>query len=104
MSVYDEYISGYQDRSAMVDPAYVERLRGLGNGLLNIVVLDRQVVGAWRRTESKEVIKIELNLFRKLEDEAYQAVNAAGKKYGAFFGKEVEMEGANSLTNADGSS
>jgi hypothetical protein len=91
LSIYDEYISGYQDRSAMVDPAFFEPLRAMGNGLVNIVVVDGLVVGAWRRAEKKNEGKIELLLFRALDEAERAAVTAAGNRYGDFFGKAYEI-------------
>lgn len=89
MSVYDEYLSGYQDRRAMLAPAFLEPLRGIGNGLVNILVLDGQVVGAWRRVERKSELQVELVPFRLLAEGELAALQEAGKRYGAFFGKEV---------------
>ncbi len=89
MSVYDEYLSGYQDRRAMLNPVYVEPLRGMGNGLVNILVLAGQVVGAWRRVERKSELQVEFVPFRLFVEDELAALLEAGKRYGAFFGKEV---------------
>jgi hypothetical protein len=89
LSVYDEYLSGYANRSAMLEPGYLEPLRAQGNGLVNVIVVDGQVVGAWRRTERKNAFAIELVPFRHLEEKEREAVKAAAQRYAAFFGKEV---------------
>lgn len=40
LSIYDEYISGYKDRSAIVDPATGAKLVALGSALGYIIVVD----------------------------------------------------------------
>jgi len=47
---FDEFILGYADRSAALDPANAERICPGGNGLFRpTVVLDGRVVGTWQR-------------------------------------------------------
>jgi hypothetical protein len=83
-SVYDEYISGYKDRSAIIDERHATTLRALGNALNYIVVIDGQIVGAWKRTLRKNAVIVETNLFRRLTETENRAVTAAAKRYGKF--------------------
>ena len=66
LSIYDEYISGYKDRSAMGTAKVGARLVALGNALAYIIVIDSQIVGTWTRTRGKEGVTIETNLFNRL--------------------------------------
>jgi hypothetical protein len=84
LSIYDEYISGYQDRSAMVEPSYGARLQALGNALTAIVVLDGQVVGTWKRTLKKDAVVIKTDIFATLTHAESQAVANAIDQYAAF--------------------
>lgn len=84
LSIYDEYISGYRDRSAMVAPSYAARLQALGNALTAIVVLDGQVVGTWKRTLKKEAVAIETDIFATLSNAEHLAVATAIDQYAAF--------------------
>jgi hypothetical protein len=84
LSIYDEYISGYKDRSAIGEAEVGGRLISLGNALSYIVVLDGQIVGTWKRTLSKDVGVIQLDLFYKLTEDDHQAIAAAAQRYGEF--------------------
>ncbi|MEP7188491.1 MAG: crosslink repair DNA glycosylase YcaQ family protein [Roseiflexaceae bacterium] len=84
LSIYDEYISGYKDRSAMVAPSYGARLQALGNALTAIVVVDGQVVGTWKRALKKDAVVIETDIFAALSNAESQAVATAIDRYAAF--------------------
>ncbi len=86
LSVYDEYVSGYKDRSAIVSESHAARLSALDNDLQYIVVVDDQVVGTWKRTHRKDVVHITTSLFVELSAAAHQAVAAAAQRYGDFYG------------------
>lgn len=72
LSIYDEYISGYKDRSAIVASRH-----------------DGQIVGTWRRTLSAKAVNIETRLFDPLRRAGNQAVAAAARRYGEFLGLPV---------------
>ena len=84
MSIYDEYMSGYKDRSAMVAPSYGARLQALGNALTAIIVVDGMVVGTWKRTLKKDAVEVTTDLFRSLTSAESQAVATAIDRYAAF--------------------
>lgn len=50
LSIYDEYISGYKDRSAIIEPGHARKLVGMGNALTSVIVIHGQIVGTWKRT------------------------------------------------------
>jgi hypothetical protein len=84
LSIYDEYISGYKDRSAMVEPSYGAKLQTLGNALTAIVVVDGQVVGTWKRRLRKDAVVIETDIFAALTNAESHAVATAIDQYAAF--------------------
>lgn len=86
LSIYDEYISGYKNYDAIIESELAKKLWDMGNALYYIVVLDGQVVGAWRRTIGKSSVDIEFDLFRELSGADRQALSAAARKYGDFLG------------------
>ncbi|NTU62197.1 MAG: winged helix DNA-binding domain-containing protein [Chloroflexi bacterium] len=91
LSVYDEYITGYKDRSMIAAPEVVAKLFTMGAALTYVVVIDGQIVGSWRRTFSKEAVVIEINPFKRLTKTERHAVAAAAQRYGEFLEKHVVM-------------
>ena len=66
---FDEYLLGYGDRSAVLDPAYAQRICPGGNGVFNpTLVIDGRVAGTWKRSFKKGAVVIELAPFRPLTD------------------------------------
>jgi hypothetical protein len=86
LSIYDEYIIGYKDRSAIGEREYGERLMAMGNALQNVIVIDGRIVGTWRRTLSKTAVIVELNLFRTLTSAEDAAIAESIEEYGQFLG------------------
>ncbi len=84
LSIYDEYISGYKDRRAIVDARHAARLWAMGNALSYIIVVDGQIVGTWKRTLRKGEVVIETNIFSRLTKAEKRAVAVAADQYGAF--------------------
>jgi hypothetical protein len=92
LSVYDEYISGYKDRSAIVDAKHGEKLIAMGNALNYVIVVSDQIVGTWKRTISKSAVVIEINLFNPLTQPENRAVVSAANQYGRYVGLPVELQ------------
>ena len=86
LSVYDEYISGYKDRSDVVDAKDAAKLIAKGNALTHVIVVDSQIIGTWKRTLSSEAVTIETNLFRRLAKAEDQALATAAERYRKFVG------------------
>ncbi len=91
LSIYDEYISGYKDRSAIVESRHAAKLWAMGNALTSIIVLDGQIAGTWRRVLKAKAAKIETRLFDPLTRAGKQAVAAAACGYGEFLGLPVVL-------------
>ncbi|MEW5987412.1 MAG: winged helix DNA-binding domain-containing protein [Chloroflexota bacterium] len=89
LSIYDEYISGYKDRSALGDAEIAARLWAMGNALQYIIVVDGQIVGTWKRTLKKAAVVIETNLFRSLTEAENRAIVVAAHQYGDFLDRPV---------------
>ena len=97
ISIFDEYTIGYKDRGAIAGAAVGEILVGMGNALQNVIILDGQVAGTWRRVIKRGSLIIELNPLRSLtEDEEAAVVRAAGL-YGEFLGLPVDLRGFGNL-------
>jgi hypothetical protein len=87
---FDEYILGYQDRSAVLPREYQERIVPGGNGMfLPTVVVGGQIVGTWRRNVKKREVVVETEPFDgPLGAAATRGVSQAAEAYAAHLGRE----------------
>ena len=92
LSIYDEYISSYKDRSAMVEPSFSARLSALGNDLTAIIVLNGQIVGTWKRTRKKTAVAVTPTLFTSLTEAKSRALDRAIERYAAFLKLPVSLD------------
>jgi hypothetical protein len=92
LSIYDEYISSYRDRSAIVSPAHGERLVKQGAALSWIIVLDGRIVGTFRRVVQRRGIEMQPTLFVNLTRAERAALASAAERQGAFFGLAASVK------------
>jgi hypothetical protein len=95
LSVYDEYIIGYADRSAIAGPEVAAKLFTLGNALTAVIVIDGQIVGSWRRTLNNESVVVELNPFRRFTTAEQRSIAAAAQRYGEFLERQAVINKPN---------
>jgi hypothetical protein len=89
---FDEYVLGYRDRSAVLDPAHAQRICPGGNGVFNpTIVVDGKVTGTWKRTLKKGSVVVEVAPFRPMTPAENRAVHAAADRYGKFLGLPVVL-------------
>ncbi len=92
LSIYDEYISSYRDRSAILSKEDGARLWGQGNALAYVIVLDGRIVGTWKRTIKKDSVAIETHPFRRLTPVEKRAVAEGAERYGDFHELPTSLE------------
>ena len=90
LPIFDEYISGYKDRSAIGKADVGARLKP-GYDLSYIIVIDGQIVGSWKRTLKRDAVEIETNLFTRLTRAENRAVALAAHRYGDFLDRPVTL-------------
>ncbi len=90
-SVFDEYIAGYKDRSAICAEGHWDRVVEAGNGLVFVIVLGGQVVGTWRRDLKSQAVEVMLKPFRRLSSTEKRTVLDAVDRYGAFVGLSPQV-------------
>lgn len=87
LPAYDEYSVAYQDRTDILDPELSEQA---GNGIFKpIIVVDRRIVGIWRRTEKKDQVAVELTQLVPVSKSSQQSIAAAVDAYATFTGKKL---------------
>ena len=85
---FDEYLVGYQDRSAVLDPMHAGRLQAL---LSPIVELDGEVVGTWKRILARGRAELHLSPFGRWTTSAKQRIADAARRYGEYLGVPVAL-------------
>lgn len=92
---FDEYLLGYRDRSAVLDPAHAGKVVPGANGMFKpLIVIDGRVVGTWQRTLRKTKVIVRLDPFEPLSPAHMAAAIAAAEPYGQFLGLPVEISPA----------
>ncbi len=90
---FDEYILGYKDRSAVLDPAFSDAICPGGNGVfVSTIVSGGRVVGTWKRALKKKTVEITLEPFRALTGNEMDALTEAAAGYGTFLGLEAVVQ------------
>jgi len=90
---FDEYTVGYTDRSAMLHPVHPFRpeLFAFSSILANVVTVAGQVVGAWKRSETRSGLRVEIKPLARLSAAEHAAVDQAGERLGKFLERPVEV-------------
>lgn len=82
---FDEYLLGYADRSAVLDPQYANRIVPGGNGVFYPTVVSKgQVVGTWQRTFKKGMVIMTPQPFTTLRPDEQGAFVSAAQHFGAY--------------------
>lgn len=82
---FDEYLLGYVDRSAVLDPQYANRIVPGGNGVFYpTIVSNGQVVGTWQRTFKKGTVVMTPQPFTTLQPGEQEAFVSAAERFGAY--------------------
>ncbi len=88
---FDEYLLGYQDRSAVLAAEDADKIVPGRNGVfLPTIVVRRQVVGTWKREIKRGTVEMTINPFVQPVDWDGQVIEAA-HEYGAFHGRPVSV-------------
>ena len=86
---FDEYLLGYRDRTAALDPLHAQKIQPGSNGMFSsTIVVNGKVAGTWRRVLAKKSVKIGTNLFGSLTNGETRMLEEAIRRYCAFLGVE----------------
>ena len=88
---FDGYLLAYQDRGAVLAPAFAPRLSDGGGILKPTLVARGQVVGVWRRTLAAHRVEVEATPLERLGVADRQAFERAARRYGRFLGLEARL-------------
>ncbi len=92
LPAFDEFMVGYADRSAMIEPHHAEKLEDWGVYLLNpAVVIKGKMVGTWKRTIMKDSVVVEPRLLTSLNKTQTLALTAVAQRYARFLGLPLQL-------------
>lgn len=92
LSGFDEYILGYGDRSAIMEPDRFALVVPGNNGVFRpTIVDDGTVVGVWRRKVTKTRVDVSVEPFGSLTARQNRGIQRAADEYGAFLGIEARV-------------
>ena len=87
LPIYDEYIMGYQDRSAIMILRNNAPFR-----YDSMIILDGQVIGTWRRTILKNSIDLEVDFFTQLSKQQRALLDEAVHRLSEFMELKVNKK------------
>jgi hypothetical protein len=89
---FDEYLLGYKDRGASLDPLDARKISPSQNGMFfPVIVIDGRVAGTWKRAIGKKKVTVKASPFAPMKKNAARAFAAAAERYGRFVGLPVEL-------------
>jgi hypothetical protein len=92
LASFDEYLVGYRDRTAALDPVHTNHVTPGSNGIFNpIVVIDGRVRGSWRRTIAKGRVVVAATPFEAVTERQRRGIGAAAERYAAFLGLQLDL-------------
>lgn len=90
---FDEFVLGYRDRSAVLEPQFSDAICPGGNGVFfPTIVSNGRIIGTWKRTLRKKVVEITVSAFRPLSGTDKAAIEEAAARFGLFMGRAVQMQ------------
>ncbi len=87
---FDEYYTGYADRSLLASEAELKKLMPPNGILQPIVVSHGKITGNWKRTVKKNVIEMEAAPFTRFTDAQQKALIRRTKDFSRFMGLPAE--------------
>jgi winged helix DNA-binding protein len=83
---FDEFVVGYKDRGAILDPAMAKRINVGGGMIPSVVIASGRVVGSWKRALRGNSVELATSLFRTLTRSEQRAFEEEAERYGRFLG------------------
>jgi hypothetical protein len=89
---YDEFLVGYRDRNATLDPARpIDSVFARGSVLAQAVLQNGRVWGGWKRSLDRRTVVVEVVLLDVLDQAGAAALDRAAGQLGSFLGVPVEL-------------
>jgi hypothetical protein len=89
LPAFDEFLAGYADRTAAVDPLHMNSWNDGGGILKPTIVASSRVVGTWKRRIERREVVFSPTPFTALRRSEAEAVDLALGRYARFLGLDV---------------
>jgi hypothetical protein len=93
LPAFDEFLVGYADRSAAIDPSDAARL-SLGGISNAVVIVDGQVIGTWKRRIGRREVVFATAPFAPLNERRARALELELRRYANFLGLDIGRAGS----------
>ncbi len=90
---FDEYLVGYTDRTAVLEPAFTSYINNGGGILHPAIVKDGMIIGTWKRTLQKKSVEITPSWFTPPTKDQEQQFDQAALKYATFLNLQMVKAG-----------
>jgi hypothetical protein len=91
LPIYDEYIMGYKDRSAIME--YAKSRKAESSFKYDcMIIYDGQIIGTWKRTITSKRIELKYDLFSTLTDVQQEKFRDAMNRFARFNGLPIEYK------------
>lgn len=90
LPAFDEYIVGYTDRSAVLDPAFGKEAITINGIFKPVIVVEGKVTGLWKRTAKKDHLLLETRFFDPGDTLDAATVRSAVQPLGDFLNTAVK--------------
>lgn len=91
LPAFDEYLVGYKDRSAALDPAHTKQVIGVNGIFASNVVIGGRVAGLWKRSLDKQGAALSVTPLRPLKKHERAGIAAAAQRMSRFLDSPVRM-------------
>jgi Winged helix DNA-binding domain len=87
---FDQFLIGYKDRSASLDPRHAHKITPGGNGMMMQAVLNHgRVVGTWKRAFKRNAVAVTASFFASPKKDETRAFARAAEWYSRFLGVPI---------------
>jgi hypothetical protein len=92
LPIFDDFLLGYKDRGASIDKRAKKILKPKHGIFSPTIIVDGVVAGTWKRKIAENIVTVEVDTFRKLDDTEYEALNLEIIRYSEFLEKKLIHE------------
>jgi hypothetical protein len=91
LPAFDEYLVGYKDRSAALDPRHTKQVIGVNGIFASNIVIEGRVAGLWKRSLDKQGAALSVTPLRPLKKLERAGIATAAQRMSRFLDSPVRM-------------